>query len=114
MKRLPYISLALVLLATVSCRRNRTERLYERYLNDSDRVEFITPAEDTVEIEVEELASDKDPVETEGLFSIPDIPEERGVNMSSSDEELVKMMEGEDIDKEAEKEAAKGKKKAAQ
>jgi hypothetical protein len=57
---------------------------------------------------VEELASDKDPVETEGLFSIPDIPEERGVNMSSSDDELREIMEGKDL----EKEAAKGKKKA--
>ena len=107
MKRLFYISLALVLLTTVGCRRRYSaERQYERYLKDSDRVEFVTPPTDTVEIEVEELESDKDPVETEGLFSIPDIPEERGVNMSSSDAELREIMEGKDIDKET----AKGKK----
>jgi hypothetical protein len=109
MKRLFYISLALVLLTTVGCRRRYSaERQYERYLKDSNRVEFVAPREDTVEVEVEELASDKDPVETEGLFSIPDIPEERGVNMSSSDDELREIMEGKDL----EKEAAKGKKKA--
>jgi len=107
MKRLFYFSLALVLLTTVGCRRRYSaERQYERYLKDSDRVEFVTPPTDTVEIEVEELESDKDPVETEGLFSIPDIPEERGVNMSSSDAELREIMEGKDIDKET----AKGKK----
>ena len=38
MKRLFYISLALVLITTVGCKRkNRAERLYERYLNDSNR-----------------------------------------------------------------------------
>ncbi len=104
MKRLIYISLALVLLATAGCKkRNRAERQYERYLNDSDRVEFVTPPEDTVEIAEEELESDKDPVETEGIFSIPDIPEERSVNMNSSDAELRELMSGKDLDKEASK-----------
>ena len=93
-----------MLITTVGCRRRYSaERQYERYLKDSDRVEFVTPPTDTVEIEVEELESDKDPVETEGLFSIPDIPEERGVNMSSSDAELREIMEGKDIDKETAK-----------
>lgn len=108
MKRLFYFALALVLITTAGCKRkNKAERQYERYLNDSNRVEFVTPTTDTVDIEVEELESDKDPVETEGLFSIPDIPEERGVNMSSSDAELVDIMEGKDV----EKDAKKGKKK---
>ena len=74
MKRLFYFALALVLITTAGCKRkNKAERQYERYLNDSNRVEFVTPTTDTVDIEVEELESDKDPVETEGLFSIPDI-----------------------------------------
>ena len=108
MKRLFYFALALVLITTAGCKRkNKAERQYERYLNDSNRVEFVTPNTDTVDIEVEELESDKDPEETEGLFSIPDIPEERGVNMSSSDAELVDIMEGKDV----EKDAKKGKKK---
>ena len=59
MKRLFYISLALVLITTAGCKRkSRSERLYERYLNDSNRVEFVTPSADTViveeEVEVEE------------------------------------------------------------
>ena len=108
MKRLFYFALELVMITTAACKRkNKAERQYERYLNDSNRVEFVTPTTDTVDIEVEELESDKDPEETEGLFSIPDIPEERGVNMSSSDAELVDIMEGKDV----EKDAKKGKKK---
>ena len=79
MKRLFYIALAIVLISTAGCKRkNRSERLYERYLNDSNRVEFVTPSVDTVEIE-QNVEDEKEPVETEGLFSIPDIPEERGL-----------------------------------
>jgi hypothetical protein len=99
MKRLFYISLALVLLGTMSCKRNKAERQYERYLNDSDRVEFVTPPADTVEIE-EELEADKEPVDDEGIFSIPDIPEERRINMNSNAEEIEELMGGKDIEKE--------------
>ena len=53
MKRLFYISLALVLISTTGCKRNRAERQYERYLSDSNRVEFVTPATDTVVVEEE-------------------------------------------------------------
>ena len=103
MKRLFYISLALVLITTVGCKRkNRAERLYERYLNDSNRVEFVTPSNDTVAVE-EEVEEEPAAEETEGLFSIPDIPEERGVDMSSSDAELQEIMEGKDVEKEAKK-----------
>lgn len=106
MKRLFYIALAIVLISAAGCKRkNRSERLYERYLNDSNRVEFVTPSVDTVEIE-QGVEEEKEPVESEGLFSIPDIPEERGVNMKSSDAELQDIMEGKDVDQEA----AKGKK----
>lgn len=108
MKRLFYISLALVLLATVGCnRRNKAERQYERYLNDSDRVEFVTPPTDTVEIEEEEIESDKAPVDDEGLFTIPDIPEERRVNMNTNSEEIEELMGGKDIDKEDTKDKKK-------
>jgi hypothetical protein len=99
MKRLFYISLALVLLGTVSCKRNKAERQYERYLNDSDRVEFVTPPADTVEIE-EELEADQEPVDDEGLFSIPDIPEERRINMNTNSEEIEELMGGKDIDED--------------
>ena len=108
MKRLFYIALAIVLVTTAGCKRkNRSERLYERYLNDSNRVEFVTPTTDTVDIN-QEVEEEPEAEETEGLFSIPDIPEERGVNMSSSDEELVDIMEGKDV----EKDTKKGKKKS--
>jgi hypothetical protein len=104
MKRLFYIALAIVLMTAAGCKRkDRAERLYERYLNDSNRVEFITPSADTVVVEEE---VEEEPVaesETEGIFSIPDTPEERGVNMNSNDEELEKIMSGTDVEKEAAK-----------
>ena len=46
------------------------------------------------------LASDKDVDYSEEIFEIPDIPEERDINMNSSDEELQKIMGGEDVEKE--------------
>ena len=104
MKRLFYITLALMLITAVGCKRkDRAERLYERYLNDSNRVEFVTPATDTVM--VEEAVEEDEPAasETEGIFSIPDTPEERGVNMNSSDAELQDIMEGKDVEKDAKK-----------
>ena len=108
MKRLFYFALTLVLITTAGCKRkSKAERQYERYLNDSNRVEFVTPTTDTVDIN-QEVEEEPEAEETEGLFSIPDIPEERGVNMSSSDEELVDIMEGKDV----EKDTKKGKKKS--
>ena len=109
MKRLFYISLALVLITTAGCKRkNRAERLYERYLNGSNRVEFVTPSADTVMVEEEVEVEEPVASETEGIFTIPDTPEERGVNMKSSDAELEKIMSGTDV----EKEDAKNKKKS--
>ena len=103
MKRLFYIALALVLITTVGCKRkNRAERLYERYLNDSNRVEFVIPSADTIAVE-EEVEEEPEVDESEGLFTIPDTPEERGVNMNSSDAELQDIMEGKDIEKDAKK-----------
>ena len=103
MKRLFYFSLALALFTTISCRRNSAERQYERYLNDSNRVEFVAPKVDSVEIEEEGLASDKEMDYGEDVFEIPDIPEERQINMNSSDDELEKIMGGEDVEEEKKK-----------
>ena len=109
MKRLFYITLALMLITAVGCKRkDRAERLYERYLNDSNRVEFVTPSADTVMVEEEVEVEEPVASETEGIFTIPDTPEERGVNMKSSDAELEKIMSGTDV----EKEDAKAKKKS--
>ena len=103
MKRLFYIALALVLITTIGCKRkDRAERLYERYLNDSNRVEFVIPSTDTIAVE-EEVEEEPEVDESEGLFTIPDTPEERGVNMNSSDDELQDIMEGKDIEKDAKK-----------
>jgi hypothetical protein len=103
MKRLFYIALALVLITTIGCKRkDRAERLYERYLNDSNRVEFVIPSADTIAVE-EEVEEEPEVDESEGLFTIPDTPEERGVNMNSSDAELQDIMEGKDVEKDAKK-----------
>lgn len=91
MKQLTYVFFAL-LLSFIGCNRNRAARQYERFQEDSDRIEFITPPEDTVKIEeeVDNLGSADD----EELLVIPDIPQERSVNMGASDYELKKMMSG--------------------
>ena len=105
MKQLFYIALALVLITTAGCKRkNRAERLYERYLNDSNRVEFVTPSADSIEIEEEVV--EEEPVaedETEGVLTIPDIPKQRNVNTRSNNAEIEKIMSGADVDKEADK-----------
>lgn len=108
MKRLFYISLALVLISTTGCRRNKAERQYERYLSDSNRVEFVTPATDTVAVEEEAVEEEPAASETEGIFTIPDTPEQRDVNMKSNSEEIEEIMSGTDVEKET---AAKDKKK---
>lgn len=92
MKQLTYVFFALLLLSFIGCNRNRAARQYERFQEDSDRIEFITPPEDTVKIEeeVDNLGSADD----EELFVIPDIPQERSVNMGASDYELKKVMSG--------------------
>ena len=109
MKRLFYITLALMLITAVGCKRkDRAERLYERYLNDSNRVEFVTPATDTVAVEEEAVEEEPAASETEGIFTIPDTPEQRDVNMKSNSEEIEEIMSGTDVEKEA---AAKDKKK---
>lgn len=92
MKQLTYVFFALLLLSFIGCNRNRAARQYERFQEDSDRIEFIIPPEDTVKIEeeVDNLGSADD----EELLVIPDIPQERSVNMGASDYELKKMMSG--------------------
>ena len=104
MKQLFYIALALVLITTAGCKRkNRAERLYERYLNDSNRVEFVTPSADTVIVEEEVEVEEPVASETEGIFTIPDIPKQRNVNTRSNNAEIEKIMSGADVDKEADK-----------
>ena len=92
MKQLTYVFLAMLLLSLFGCRRNRADSQYERYLEDTAKIEFITPPEDSV---VLEDAMDEAWMEDDGeLITIPDIPQERSVNMGASDYELNKIMSG--------------------
>ncbi|MBQ8988478.1 MAG: hypothetical protein IJ067_02145 [Prevotella sp.] len=93
MKQLAYVFLTLLLTSFFSCGRNRAERQYERFLEDSDRMEFITPTEDTVAVVEDEEEPDW-MNDDDGLVSIPDIPQERSVDMGASDYELEKIMTG--------------------
>lgn len=91
MKRLIYVFLTMLMLSFFSC-RDRAARQYERFLEDSARMEFITPPEDTVKIDEFDEALDW---EDDGeLITIPDIPQERSIDMGASDYELRKMMSG--------------------
>lgn len=92
MKILGLLMMTLVTLTFLGCGGNANQRMYERYQYDSARIEFIYPKEDSVVIEEEEEPDWMD--NDEGLVTIPDIPQERSVNMSASSYELEKMMSG--------------------
>ena len=92
MKIFVLLMMTLVTLTFLACGGNTNQRMYERYQYDSARIEFIYPKEDSVVIEEEEEPDWMD--NDEGLVTIPDIPQERSVNMSASSYELEKMMSG--------------------
>ncbi len=92
MKIFGLLMMTLVALTFLACGGNTNQRMYERYQYDSARIEFIYPKEDSVVIEEEEEPDWMD--NDEGLVTIPDIPQERSVNMSASSYELEKMMSG--------------------
>ena len=83
MKSLNFVVLALLLMSFFGCNRNKAARQYERFLEDSARIEFVTPPEDSVKLE-----------EDDALLEIPDIPQERPVNMRANDYELDKEISG--------------------
>lgn len=92
MKIFGLLMMTLVALTFLGCGGNTNQRMYERYQYDSARIEFIYPKEDSVVIEEEEEPDWMD--NDEGLVTIPDIPQERSINMSASNYELEKMMSG--------------------
>lgn len=77
----------LLMLTVVGCRRNKTIQ-YVRVVQDSTEA----AANDIPGIEdVDGYISDD-----EGVFELPDPPQERPVNMRSSDKDLQKIMQGEE------------------
>ena len=81
MKRLFFLALAIVLLTMTGCRRNQAEQQYEKYLESTENMEFITPKEDSVKL-------DADGKVTKGNA------EERKINMGATNYDLEKMMSG--------------------
>lgn len=53
MKRLFFLALAIVLLTMTGCRRNQAEQQYEKYLESTENMEFITPKEDSVKLDAD-------------------------------------------------------------
>lgn len=84
MKRLLYLTLTFLLLITTGCRRHRTIQ-YVRVPVDTAAANDI-PGMDSDSLV---LGADDD-----GLVAIPDIPDDRGVDMAANDYELKKMMMG--------------------
>lgn len=93
MKRLTFLTLACLLLAFIGCNTTADDR-YQRYLEslaDSSEIEFITPVKDSVEY----VDDADDPFDDDDyLMTVPEIPQERKVNMHSNNYEVEKMMMG--------------------
>lgn len=99
MRQLSLLSLVLVILMLTSCRRNKAEADFERFVEKKDtaEMEFITPKEDPVKLDDDGNINQKNSAlggNDDGLVVIPDIPRERKVNMHSNTYELEKMMQG--------------------
>lgn len=97
MRQLSLLSLVLVILMLTSCRRNKAEADFERFVEKKDtaEMEFITPKEDPVKLD-DDINQKNSALggNDDGLVVIPDIPQERKVNMHSNTYELEKMMQG--------------------
>lgn len=93
MKRLTFLTLACLLLAFIGCNSSADDR-YQRYLEalaDSSEMEFITPVKDSVEY----VEDNDDPFDDDDyLMTVPEIPQEREVNMNGNNYEVEKMMMG--------------------
>ena len=101
MKRLFFLALAIVLLTMTGCRRNQAEQQYEKYLESTENMEFITPKEDSVKLDADGKVTNGNAEENvnlggddDGLMVIPDIPQERKINMGATNYDLEKMMSG--------------------
>jgi hypothetical protein len=91
MRRLIYLLLLVGLLTSVGCRRNKT-------------IQYVRVVEDSAAAAANDIPKASDPFEDsegddtwandEGVMEIPEIPQERSVNMNANDYELEKMLKG--------------------
>ncbi len=88
--------MALLLTASVGCKQTAEDR-YNRYLEEvadsSSLIEFITPEEDPVAPPTDD-GEDPFADDGKGIYTIPEIPKERKVDMNSNSYELDKYMRG--------------------
>lgn len=96
MRRLTFLTLALFMLLTFVCCNQTADDRYQQYLEEvadtsESSMEFITPKEDPVEIEEDDYDSWAD---DGGIVTVPEIPQERHVNMNANTYELEKVMMG--------------------
>ena len=91
MRRLTVLTMSLAFIVFSGCKQTADDR-YQRYLeevNDTSRMEFITPEEDKVPLpddnDIEQFSKDE---------GIPDIPQERSVNMGVDAYEVERVMMG--------------------
>ena len=91
MKKLITLMMAVTLLTVVGCRRNKTIQ-YVRIAPDSAAIAAndIPKASDSLDIDDSSDWADDD----DGLVAIPDIPQERSINMDADNYEVGKMMKG--------------------
>ena len=88
--------MALLVTASVGCKQTAEDR-YNRYLEEiadtSSLIEFITPEEDPVPPPTDD-GEDPFADDGKGLYTIPEIPKQRKVNMNTDTYELDKYMRG--------------------
>lgn len=96
MKRQTILTLTIALAALTGCNQTAEDR-YQRYLeevNDTTEtgIDFITPKADSIPLPEDD---GPDPFADDGgLVTIPEIPQERHVNMNGSNYEVERMMMG--------------------
>ena len=84
MRRLTIMTLALTLTLFTGCKQTAEDR-YQRYLEEVEKDPVAPPTDDGPD----PFANDN-----EGVYTIPEIPQERKVDMNSNTYELDKYMRG--------------------
>ena len=96
MRRLTIMTLVLTLTLFAGCKQTAEDR-YQRYLEEvadsSSMIEYITPEKDPVAPPTDD-GPDPFANDNEGVYTIPEIPQERKVDMNSNTYELDKYMRG--------------------